>query len=74
MPCTHQRFALVMALAVSISSLQTVQAQGNVERMPYQFKPDDVIEAQRYEIPEKQAAPIDGYLTRKAAARAATRA
>lgn len=61
MPCTLPQFALVTALVIGAVCVQPIHAQGS-----HRVQPDDVIEAEWYEIPEVQAAPIDGYLTEKA--------
>ncbi|AIB39404.1 MULTISPECIES: autotransporter outer membrane beta-barrel domain-containing protein [Pseudomonas] len=66
MSFTQHRLALVIALALSAASLQTAQARGDIEYLPYPFQPDDALpDAWPYE-PEANAEPLDGYLTQKA--------
>lgn len=66
MPFTHQRLALVMALAISAASLQQAQARGDIEYRPYHFQPYDALDAEWADASPEKAEPIDGYLTGQA--------
>lgn len=66
MPFTPHRVALVIALALSAASLQTAQARGDIEYTPYWYQPYDALDDAWVYVPETKAAPLDGYLTRKA--------
>ncbi|KAB0518069.1 autotransporter domain-containing protein [Pseudomonas extremorientalis] len=66
MPFTPHRVALVIALALSATSLQSAQAQGDIEYTPYWYQPYDALDADWFYTPEPKALPLDGYLTRKA--------
>lgn len=59
---TPHRFALVMALAISTTSLSTAYARGGADYL----KDDDTEDAEWYEVPKVDTSPVDGYLIQKA--------
>ncbi|MFL1499690.1 autotransporter domain-containing protein [Pseudomonas sp. S191] len=66
MPFTHHRLALVLALALSATSLPYAQARGDIEYAPYTSHPYDAIDDNWLQKPPQQAAPVKGDLTGQA--------
>lgn len=65
MPTTLRRIVLAISL-IATANLQHAQARGDIEYMPYWYQPYDAPAFESFDLPEVEAAPIDGYLTGQA--------